>query len=133
MVTAPVAAEDTAEPVVWESFLATAYQPACYGCRGITADGTVANPAWNIVAVDTRLIRLGQRLLVRRSDGSCRVYTARDTGGAIRGKKVDILVRSHREAIAFGVQRVEVARIGKDQPTAADLQSAGCSASTPQS
>lgn len=126
-------AAPAAETFKWESFVATAYQPSCPGCSGVTADGTLANPSWNIIAVDPRVMRLGQRVVVRRKDGSCKVFTARDTGGAIKGNKVDILMRSHREAVAFGVQHIEIARIGKDQPSAMELAASGCTTETPQS
>lgn len=35
-------------------------------------------------------------------------YIAEDTGGAIKGKRVDILFATHSEALQFGRQKVEV-------------------------
>ena len=44
------------------------------------------------------------------------IYTAEDTGGAIKGKKVDICVNSHSEAYQRGVLKnipVYIIRVGK--------------------
>lgn len=35
-------------------------------------------------------------------------YIAHDTGGAIKGNKIDILMATHEEALAFGVQHLEI-------------------------
>lgn len=129
---APAAEPAPAEPgdLRWESFTATAYQPWCNGCSGRTADGTRAVPAWNIIAVDPNVIPLGKKVVVRRKDGSCRVFTARDTGGAVKGRKIDVLVASHREAINFGVQKVELARLEGDA-SPEFLAAQGCAGSRP--
>ncbi len=78
---------------------ATAYT-AYNGAR--TASGKVA--AYGIVAVDPRVIPMGSKLYIEAQDGSW-VYgyaIAGDTGGAIKGKKVDLFYNSNSECIYFG-------------------------------
>lgn len=76
---------------------------ACCGkSNGITASGTVATPH-RTVAVDPKLIPIGSVLLI---DGF--YYIAEDTGGAIKGNRIDICVGSHEEALNAGVKSAEV-------------------------
>ena len=77
---------------------ATAYsQPG-----GITATGTPVH--WGIVAVDPKVIPLGSKLYV---DGYG-TATALDTGGAIRGNKIDVYMDSPQAAADWGVRTVIV-------------------------
>jgi len=63
---------------------ATSYDGNCKGCSGITATGT---PVYHgICAVDPRVIPLGTRFHVP-GYGTC---LAADTGGAIKGNKIDV-------------------------------------------
>ena len=59
--------------------------------------------AGSTIAVDPRLIKLGSK--VRMND---REYIAEDTGGAIKGKRIDLFVDSHSEAMKFGKKLIEV-------------------------
>ena len=93
-----------------ETFTATAYC-SCRKCcgkwaDGITASGTTAT-AGRTIAVDKRIIPLGTHVLV---DGE--EYIAEDTG--VRGKKIDIYFDSHKEALKFGRQTVEVEIIDEE-------------------
>ncbi len=75
---------------------------------GITASGTQARPG--AVAVDPRVIPLGTRLYVQSLDGS-RDYgfaVAEDTGGAIKGNKIDLFFESAEQVRQFGRRRVKV-------------------------
>ena len=63
---------------------------------GITATGTQAT-AGRTIAVDPKVIPLGTEVVI---DGQN--YIAEDTGGAIKGKKIDIFCESHEEAISRG-------------------------------
>ena len=69
---------------------------------GITATGTVATEG-RTVAVDPSVIPYGTTVII---DGHC--YTAEDCGGAINGKRIDIYMNSHQEALKAGVRTVEV-------------------------
>ena len=63
---------------------------------GITATGTQAT-AGRTIAVDPKVIPLGTAVII---DGH--PYIAEDTGGAIKGNKIDIFCDSHEEAINRG-------------------------------
>lgn len=59
--------------------------------------------AGRTIAVDPKLIRLGSKVLI-----SGKEYIAEDTGGAIKGKRIDLFVGSHSEAMKFGKKLIEV-------------------------
>lgn len=58
-------------------------------------------PTLKTVAVDTNIIPMGSLLWVEGYG----LRVAMDTGGAIRGKKLDVFVDSHNEAINKGVKK----------------------------
>lgn len=88
---------------------ASAYTPYCKGCSGKTALGwNVRTKKHKVVAVDPRVIPLGSKVQVLVGGKSMGTYTAADTGGAIKGKKIDILMYSQSEAIKFGRKTVTV-------------------------
>ncbi|OHW61447.1 cell wall-binding protein YocH precursor [Andreesenia angusta] len=63
------------------------------GYAGITAMGTRLRPG--VVAVDPRVIPLGSRVYIEYMDGTPWGYgIAEDTGGAIKGNKIDIYMQS---------------------------------------
>jgi len=68
-----------------------------------------------IVAADPRVLPLGTVVQIYSAGGSRRgTYTVADTGGAVKGRQVDIFMPSCRAAKVFGVRRVrlEVMRRG---------------------
>ena len=77
------------------------YPHICGTGDGLTATGVAVEPG--IVAVDPKVIPLGSTVVI---DGE--EYLAADTGGLIRGQRVDIAVPTHAEALALGVREVEV-------------------------
>ena len=77
------------------------YGPRCGG-SGITAIGLRARHG--IVAVDPRVIRLGSRLYIEGYGPAL----AGDTGGAIKGMRIDLAFNSYREAVRTGRKRVRV-------------------------
>lgn len=71
----------------------------CNGAsRGITASGAPLSVG-TTVAVDPSVIPLGSQIYI---DG-IGWRTAQDTGGAIRGDEIDVLVSSHSEAYDKGI------------------------------
>lgn len=62
------------------------------------------------VAVDPRVIPLGSKLYIETSDGSYVFGSAlaEDTGGAIKGNRVDLFMGSRSEALRFGRRTVNV-------------------------
>jgi 3D (Asp-Asp-Asp) domain-containing protein len=81
---------------------ATAYTPFDDGQSGITASGIPARHG--IIAVDPRVIPLGTRVFIPGYG----MALAADTGGAIRGHKIDLCIEEYNEAIRFGRRKVEV-------------------------
>lgn len=70
---------------------------------GYTATGN--DPiAWHTIAVDPKVIPLGSTVYI---DGFG-TFKADDTGGAIKGKKIDLLVESYDKAIELGIKRRNV-------------------------
>ena len=59
--------------------------------------------AGRTIAVDPRVIPLGSK--VRMND---KEYIAEDTGGVIKGKRIDLFVGSHSEAMKFGKKVIKV-------------------------
>jgi 3D (Asp-Asp-Asp) domain-containing protein len=84
------------------SMVATAYTANCYGCSGMTATGSHAGHG--IVAVDPRVIPLGSHLYIPGYGHAI----AGDTGGAIRGKRVDLGFNNNADAMQFGRRSVIV-------------------------
>ena len=85
---------------------ATAYN--CPGYVGHTASGTVAEVGK--VAVDPSVIPLGTKLYIVSQDGQY-VYgycIAEDTGGLIKGNKVDLYFDTWDECIQFGYRPVTI-------------------------
>ncbi|SDI11661.1 Uncharacterized conserved protein YabE, contains G5 and tandem DUF348 domains [Alteribacillus persepolensis] len=85
---------------------ATAYTANCTGCSGVTATGVNlnSNPNKKVVAVDPSVIPLGTRVHVEGYGEA----VAADTGGAIKGNKIDLHVPTKQEAGRFGRQTVKV-------------------------
>lgn len=87
-------------------FVITAYCPCekCCGeyADGITASGTVATEG-RTCAVDPEVIPLGTEIEI---DGV--KYIAEDTGGAIKGNRIDICFNDHQSAVMYGVKCKEV-------------------------
>ena len=80
----------------------------CGKTDGITASGTHATP-YSTVAVDPSAIPLGADVLVDYGDGAgLRRYRAEDTGGAIKGSRIDVCVSSHAEALQLGKRTATV-------------------------
>lgn len=74
----------------------TAYGPNCKGCSGVTATGIKVNPyrGQKIIAVDPSVIPLGSIVYVPGYGNAL----AADTGGAIKGNRIDVLVKSENYA-----------------------------------
>lgn len=89
------------------SYESTGKRPGDKG-YGLTASGTKARPG--VVAVDPKVIPLGTKLYIKSLDGT-KDYgfaIAEDTGGAIRGNRIDLFFQSRSEALKFGRKKVLV-------------------------
>ena len=89
------------------SFASTGKRPGQRG-YGITASGKTARPG--TVAVDTRVIPLGTKLYVESLDATSDYgfAIAEDTGGAIKGNRIDLFYHSNADAMRFGRRNVKV-------------------------
>ena len=87
------------------SFIATAY---CL--RGRTAMGHGVRRG--IIAADPRILRLGSRVNLN-AGGYSGQYLVSDTGGRIKGKKIDIWVPNCSEARRFGRRTVQISLAGR--------------------
>ncbi len=90
---------------------ATAYSsgPAHNGIyAGQTATGR--KPAYGVIAVDPRVIPLGTKMYVEAVDGSWTYgyAVAGDTGGAIKGNKVDLFFDTDYECRQFGRRQAKI-------------------------
>ncbi|MFB6467103.1 LysM peptidoglycan-binding domain-containing protein [Cytobacillus sp. Hz8] len=85
---------------------ATAYTASCKGCSGLTATGfnLKKNPNAKVISVDPKVIPLGSKVYVE-GYGYAR---AEDTGGAIKGKKIDVFVKSKKQALQWGRKKVKI-------------------------
>ncbi len=83
-----------------ETYIATAYS-----LRGRTASGRLVRKG--IVAADPRVLPLGSRVRVE-AGGYSGEYLVADTGGAVRGRKIDIWIPTSREAMRFGRRKVKL-------------------------
>jgi 3D (Asp-Asp-Asp) domain-containing protein len=99
---APPAVKGTMEMTV----TATAYTAYCPGCSGTTAIGIDlrTNPDQKVIAVDPNVIPLGSRVWVEGYGEAI----AGDTGGAIKGNKIDVFIPSYDDAIQWGVKKVKI-------------------------
>lgn len=84
----------------------TAYTASCAGCSGITATGInlKANPNQKVISVDPNVIPLGSRVWVEGYGEAI----AGDTGGSIKGNKIDIFIPSKQAALNWGHKTVKV-------------------------
>jgi len=88
---------------------ATAYAPGPHDndqWGNKTFIGSQVRPG--IIAVDPNVIPLGSRVYIEYPDGHGEYAIAEDTGGAIKGNRVDIAKWTVNEAQDFGIQNVKV-------------------------
>ncbi len=55
------------------------------------------------IAVDPEVIPLGSIVYLE----GIGTFIAEDTGGAIKGKRIDLFMESHNRALAFGIKRTK--------------------------
>jgi len=102
----------TASTVVSEAKLvesisvpARSYTATAYSLRGRTASGRPV--ARGLIAADPSVLPLGTRVRLEAGNWSGE-YLVADTGGAVRGRKIDIWTPTTREAMQFGKRIVRL-------------------------
>ncbi|AWE07017.1 hypothetical protein DCE79_06195 [Lysinibacillus sp. 2017] len=85
---------------------ASAFTAQCGGCLGKTAYGIdlKKNPDIKLIAVDTNVIPLGTKVWVEGYG----IAIAGDTGGSIKGNKIDIFVKTKQIAYDWGRKKVVI-------------------------
>jgi 3D (Asp-Asp-Asp) domain-containing protein len=81
------------------------YVATAYSLRGRTASGKFVSKG--IIAADPKFLPLGSRVHVQAGAWSGE-YLVADTGGAIKGRKIDIWTPSTSEAMRFGRRTVKL-------------------------
>ena len=89
---------------------ANSFRATAYCLKGRTATGSSVRRG--IVAADPRVLPLGSRVQLDAGAYSG-TYTVADTGGAVKGRKLDIWMPSCGEAVRFGRRNVKVSRLGR--------------------
>jgi 3D (Asp-Asp-Asp) domain-containing protein len=83
----------------------TNYVATAYSLRGKTASGRMVSRG--LIAADPRILPLGSRVRLEHP-GYTGEYLVADTGGMIRGKRIDIWTPTSREAMRFGRRTVKI-------------------------
>jgi 3D (Asp-Asp-Asp) domain-containing protein len=78
---------------------AASYVATAYSLRGRTASGRQVTKG--LIAADPRFLPLGSRVKLEAGPYSGE-YLVADTGGAVRGRRIDIWTPTSREAMRFG-------------------------------
>jgi 3D (Asp-Asp-Asp) domain-containing protein len=85
---------------------ASAYTLNFAHCTGITATGInlKKNPNQKVISVDPKVIKLGSKVYVPGYGYAI----AGDTGGAIKGNKIDVFIPSQKTALIWGRKTVKI-------------------------
>lgn len=85
---------------------ASAFTAYCKGCSGKTASGIdlKKNPDIKLIAVDPKVIPLGTKVWVEGYG----IAVAGDTGGSIKGNRIDVFVKTKKIALNWGRKNVEI-------------------------
>ena len=81
------------------------YTATAYSLRGRTASGRPVSRG--LIAADPAVLPLGTRVRLEAGSFSGE-YIVADTGGAVRGRRVDIWTPSTREAMKFGRRLIKL-------------------------
>ncbi len=100
---APAASEQSGKEM---TVSATAYTAYCAGCSGVTATGIDlrSNPNQKVIAVDPTVIPLGSKVWVEGYGEAI----AGDTGGAIKGNKIDVFIPTQSGALDWGRKSINI-------------------------
>ncbi len=105
----------TADAAYTESDLVD-FDATAYCLKGRTASGINTRPG--VIAADPRVLPMGTVIHLRAGQYTG-TYTVMDTGSRIRGRRVDVYVPTHREAVEFGRRQVKIKVIGQGSGKAA--------------
>lgn len=109
--TETVSASKSAAVFKSSSAAAGAYSATAYCLKGRTASGSGVRRG--IIAADPRHLPLGTRVQVSAGAWTG-TYIVADTGGKIKGRKIDLWVPNSSEALRFGRRTVHITVLGKN-------------------
>ena len=92
---------------------AVTFTATAYSLRGRTASG--GGVRRGIIAADRRVLPIGTRVRLEAGSYSGE-YLVADTGGAVRGRKIDIWVPQTSEAMRFGRRPVRLTVLTRTRP-----------------
>lgn len=92
------------------------FHATAYCLKGRTASGVNTRPG--MIAADPRVLPLGT-VVHLRSGRYTGTYTVMDTGGLIKGRRVDVYVPTYKEAVEFGRRQVKIKVISRNSVKAA--------------
>jgi 3D (Asp-Asp-Asp) domain-containing protein len=114
-VSEPVTADSTGSPVTLKTAPSVTtddfevapqtYTATAYSLRGRTASGKLVSRG--LIAADPRVLPIGTRVRVEAGSFSGE-YEVADTGGAVKGRRIDIWTPTAREAMQFGRRAVKL-------------------------
>ena len=82
--------------------VATAY-------TGYSTTSTGQKPVWGTIAVDPRVIPYGTKVYIPQFG---RTFIANNTGGAIKGNKIDIFMNTKKDCYNWGRRTIEIQILG---------------------
>lgn len=86
------------------------FNATAYCLKGRTASGINVRPG--VIAADPRILPIGTVVHLRAGTYTG-IYTVLDTGGRIKGRRVDVYVPTHQEAMKFGRRQVKIKIVGR--------------------
>jgi 3D (Asp-Asp-Asp) domain-containing protein len=110
---ATVTAKPEAESPDYEAAPVQVFTATAYSLRGRTASGRFVTRG--LIAADRRVLPLGTRVRIEAGPYSGE-YLVADTGGAVRGRKIDIWVPNTGEAMRFGRRPVKLTVLTRTRP-----------------
>jgi len=100
--------DKASQPVITDEMVAAApqiYTATAYSLRGRTASGRPVSRG--LIAADPAVLPLGSKVRLEAGSFSGE-YLVADTGGAVRGRRIDIWTPSTREALRFGRRLIKL-------------------------
>lgn len=104
-VSRPAANGKSSQPTEDVAIAAQTYTATAYSLRGRTASGKPVSRG--LIAADPSVLPLGTRVRVEAGSLSGE-YLVADTGGAIKGRRIDIWTPTARQALQFGRRPVKL-------------------------
>lgn len=102
--------QEAAPTVTFDELELVDFDATAYCLKGRTASGIDTRPG--VIAADPRVLPIGTVVHLRAGQYTG-TYTVMDTGGRIKGRRVDVYLQTHREAIQFGRRQVKIKIIGR--------------------